>query len=174
MNRRRWVYGAVAGAAAATGLGLAWWARRPVAPAAAGGDPAFWGAQLDTPSGAPLALASLRGKPLLLNFWATWCPPCIEELPLIESFYQQNKGRGWQVLAIAIDQPSAVRQWLQRSPLSFAVALGGLEGSDMSKRLGNANGGLPFSVAFSAQGEVSARKLGQLSAADLQRWAELT
>lgn len=167
--KRRLVFGAVAATAAATGLGLAWWSRRPTA--VLGGDPAFWGAQLDTPSGAPLALASLRGKPLLVNFWATWCPPCIEELPLIESFYRQNKARGWQVLAIAIDQPSAVRQWLQRSPMSFAVALGGLEGSEMSKRLGNANGGLPFSVVFSAQGEVIARKLGQLSAADLQAWA---
>jgi thiol-disulfide isomerase/thioredoxin len=169
MNRRKLVYGAVAGAAAAAGLGLAWWARRPAA--VLGGDPVFWGAQLDTPSGTPLALASLRGKPLLVNFWATWCPPCIEELPLIEQFYQQNKARGWQVLAIAIDQPSAVRQWLQRSPLSFAVALGGLQGSEMSKRLGNANGGLPFSVVFSAQGEVRARKLGQLSPADLSAWA---
>ena len=167
MKRRPLIYGAVAATAAAAGLGLAWWARRP----AAGGDPAFWGLQLDTPSGSPLNLASLRGKPLLVNFWATWCPPCIEELPLIERFYQQNKARGWQVLAIAIDQPSAVRQWLQRSPLSFAVALGGLEGSELSKRLGNANGGLPFSVVFSASGEAQARKLGQLSEADLQAWS---
>ena len=170
--KRRLVFGAVASTAAAAGLGLAWWSRGP-APSL-GGDPAFWGAQLDTPSGSPLALASLRGKPLLVNFWATWCPPCIEELPLIERFYQQNKASGWQVLAIAIDQPSAVRQWLQRSPLSFKVALGGLEGSEMSKRLGNANGGLPFSVVFSAQGEIRARKLGQLSAADLQAWAAQT
>ena len=168
MKRRPLIYGAVAATAAAAGLGLAWWARQR---SPGGGDPAFWGIQLDTPSGAPLALASLRGKPLLVNFWATWCPPCIEELPLIERFYQQNKARGWQVLAIAIDQPSAVRQWLQRSPLSFAVALGGLEGSELSKRLGNANGGLPFSVVFSASGEAQARKLGQLSEADLQAWS---
>jgi hypothetical protein len=92
-------------------------------------------------------------------------------LPLLDAFYQQNKSRQWQVLGIAIDQPSAVRHWLQRSPLSFPVALGGLEGSEMSKRLGNASGGLPFSVLFAANGEVLARKLGQLSAADLQAWA---
>lgn len=171
MKRRGLVYGGVAGAAAAAGLALSLWPRRSMESAASGGDPAFWGAQLDTPAGAPLALASFRGKPLLVNFWATWCPPCIEELPLIELFYQQNKARGWQVLAIAIDQPSAVRQWLQRSHLSFAVALGGLEGSEMSKRMGNANGGLPFSVVFSASGEIKARKLGQLSAADLTSWS---
>jgi thiol-disulfide isomerase/thioredoxin len=169
MNRRQMTYAAVAGAAALLGL---WAALRPrPGQAPSGGDPIFWGAQLDTPSGTPLALASLRGKPLLLNFWATWCPPCIEELPLLDAFYQQNKSRQWQVLGIAIDQPSAVRNWLQRSPLSFPVALGGLEGSEMSKRLGNASGGLPFSVLFAANGEVLERKLGQLSAADLQAWA---
>jgi thiol-disulfide isomerase/thioredoxin len=169
MNRRHLTYAAVAGGAALLGLGAALRPRPAAAPA--GGDPAFWGAQLDTPSGTPLALASLRGKPLLLNFWATWCPPCVEELPLLDAFYQQNKSRNWQVLGIAIDQPSAVRNWLQRAPLSFPVALGGLEGSEMSKRLGNASGGLPFSVLFAANGEVLARKLGQLSASDLQAWA---
>jgi thiol-disulfide isomerase/thioredoxin len=167
MNRRHVGYAAVAAGAALLGL---WAALRP-REVPNGGDPAFWGAQLDTPSGTPLTLASLRGKPLLLNFWATWCPPCIEELPLLDAFYQQNKSRQWQVLGIAIDQPSAVRNWLQRSPLSFPVALGGLEGSEMSKRLGNASGGLPFSVLFAANGEVLERKLGQLSATDLQAWA---
>ena len=169
MKRRHLTYAAVAGGAALLGL---WSALRPrPAELPSGGDPAFWGAQLDTPGGVPLALASLRGKTLLLNFWATSCPPCIEELPLLDAFYQQNKPRQWQVLGIAIDQPSAVRNWLQRSPLSFPVALGGLEGSEMSKRLGNASGGLPFSVLFAANGEVLERKLGQLSAADLQAWA---
>ena len=119
----------------------------------------------------PLALRSLFGQPLLVNFWATWCPPCVEELPLLDGFYQQQKAKGWRLLGIAIDQPSAVRNWLQRSPLSFPIALGGLQGSEMSKQLGNAAGGLPFSVLFSARGEVLERKLGQLSASDLSSWA---
>jgi thiol-disulfide isomerase/thioredoxin len=170
MNRRQVSYAVVATGAALLGL---WAAMRPRATGTpSAGDPAFWGAQLDTPSGVPLPMASLRGNPLLLNFWATWCPPCIEELPLLDTFYQQNKARQWQVLGIAIDQPSAVRNWLQRSPLSFPVALGGLEGSEMGKRLGNASGGLPFSVLFAADGEVLERKLGQLSPSDLQAWAK--
>ena len=166
MRRRVAVY---AGAAAlAAGAGYGWWAHRLAPPAA---DPAFWGATLETPSGDPLALRRLFGQPLLVNFWATWCPPCVEELPLLDSFYQQQKAKGWRLLGIAIDQPSAVRNWLQRSPLSFPIALGGLQGSEMSKQLGNAAGGLPFSVLFSARGEVLERKLGQLSASDLSVWA---
>jgi thiol-disulfide isomerase/thioredoxin len=170
MRRRAAAYAAAAAVAAAAGVGYGWWTRRLVSPAA-GADPAFWGATLDTPSGEPLPLRSLLGQPLLVNFWATWCPPCVEELPLLESFYQQQKAKGWRLLGIAIDQPSAVRNWLQRSPLSFPIALGGLQGSEMSKQLGNAAGGLPFSVLFSARGEVLERKLGQLSASDLSSWA---
>ena len=166
MRRRSAVY---AGAAAlAAGAGYGWWTHRLAPPAA---DPAFWGATLETPSGDPLALRSLFGQPLLVNFWATWCPPCVEELPLLEAFYQDHRSRGWQLLGIAIDQPSAVRSWLQRSPLSFPIVLGGLEGSQMGRHLGNATGGLPFSLLFSVSGEILERKTGQLSKGDLQAWA---
>lgn len=172
MKRRSWFYAGAALGAASLGAVSAWWLHRPGGPAAArlASDP-FWGASLDTPDGGRLALASFHGKPLLVNFWATWCPPCIEELPLLEAFYQTHRSRGWQMLGIAIDQPSAVRNWLQRSPLSFPIVLAGLEGSQMSQQLGNAAGGLPFSVLFSASGETLERKLGQLSNSDLQRWA---
>lgn len=170
MKRRLWLYGGAALGACALGALSAWRLYRP-GPMAEGADLPFWAATLQTPEGASLAMASLRGKPLLVNFWATWCPPCIEELPLIDAFHQTHRGRGWQVLGIAIDQPSAVRSWLQRSPLSFPVALGGLEGSQMSAQLGNGSGGLPFSVLFSATGQVLERKLGQLSQADLTAWA---
>lgn len=172
MKRRSWFYAGAALGAASLGAVSAWWLHRPGGPAAArlASDP-FWGASLDTPDGGRLALASFHGKPLLVNFWATWCPPCIEELPLLEAFYQTHRSRGWQMLGIAIDQPSAVRNWLQRSPLSFPIVLAGLEGSQMSQQLGNAAGGLPFSVLFSASGETLERKLGQLSKSDLQRWA---
>ena len=128
--------------AAAVAAGLAGWQLTRPSPVEAA--PAWMDAPWLDAQGRAIDLSSWKNRVVLLNFWATWCPPCIEELPLIEQFYQQNKARGWQVLAIAIDQPSAVRQWLQRSPLSFAVALGGLQGSEMSKRLGNANGGLQF------------------------------
>jgi len=131
----------------------------------------FWATTLETPDGRPMPLASFRGQPVLVNFWATWCPPCVEELPLLDAFHRQQQARGWQVLGLAVDQPSAVRRWLERSPLSFPVLMAGLQGTEMSKALGNTSGGLPFSVLLDREGQVLERKLGQLHPPDLQAWA---
>ena len=118
-------------------------------------------------------MSSFKGKRLLLNFWATWCPPCVEELPLLDAFYQAQKGNGWQVLGLAVDQPSMVRRWLQTRPLSFAVGMAGLDGTELSKSLGNLAGGLPFTVVFGTSGELLVRKIGKVSQDELTSWAKL-
>ena len=172
MNKRSLLTGGVAAVAGALGAGWAWWKFQPHAPAD-GAAELWWSQQFETPDGAPLAVASWRGKPLLVNFWATWCPPCVEELPLLNAFYREQQARGWQVVGVAIDQPSAVRRFTQNLPLAFPVAMGGLQGTELSKALGNASGGLPFSVAFNARGGVAERKLGQLKPDDLAQWARV-
>ena len=118
-------------------------------------------------------MLDFKGKPLLLNFWATWCPPCIEELPLLDAFYTQNAAKGWQVLGIAVDKPSAVREFLNRLPLSFPVVMAGSNGSDLSKTMGNSGGGLPFTVVIDGKGGIAQRKMGKVSQADLGQWSEL-
>ena len=134
---------------------------------------AFWSQSWDKPDGQPLAAADFRGRPLLLNFWATWCPPCVEELPLLDQFFQSHLAQGWQVLGLAIDQPSAVRAFLARRPLAFPIGLAGLGGTELSRELGNSNGGLPFSVLFDRAGRLVERKLGRLQSEDLERWQKL-
>ena len=181
MNRRHLTIGGFMAVAGLAGVGTAWWTSRTHigfdntgsgASTDAASD-ALWRLSFATPDGKTLAMNTLRGKPLLLNFWATWCPPCVEELPLLERFYQENKGRGWQVLGLAVDQPSAVRKWLQTKPLSFPVGMAGLDGTELSKSLGNLAGSLPFSAVFSTTGTLLQRRTGKLTAEDLALWMQL-
>ena len=172
-SRRRWLYGAVAGAAALGGAGLAWWRFHPHA-IQDGAEAALWSMEFDTPTGgAPLAMKALQGRPVLLNFWATWCPPCVEELPMLNAFYRENASKGWQVVGLAIDQPSSVRKFLDRLPLDFPVGLAGLGGTELGRSLGNLTGGLPFTVVLGQGGRVLHRKMGQVTPDDLKQWVHL-
>lgn len=171
-GRRRLVFGGTAAVAGLAGAGLAWWRLRPH-DVADGAEAALWGLKFDTPTGSQLAMAPLRGRPLLVNFWATWCPPCVEEMPLLDRFYREHATKGWQVVGLAIDQPSAVRTFLTKVPVSFPVGLAGLSGTDLGKSLGNLTGALPFTVVFNAQGGIAQRKMGKVSEDDLKQWAQL-
>lgn len=172
VQRRRALFAVAAAVAGLAGAGLAWWryAPKPLEQAAV---PELWGLEFETPTGSRLSLDSLRGRPLLINFWATWCPPCVEELPLLNAFYQENKAKGWQVLGLAVDKPEPVRSFLSRQPLAFPLALAGTEGLDLSRKLGNHVGGLPFSVLIGGDGSILHRKIGKLSERDLALWREL-
>jgi len=169
-TRRRLLYGGVAVAAAVAGLGGAWWRERGSGAKGEALDAAFWTQRFERPEGGELVFADLRGKPLLLNFWATWCPPCVEEMPMIDRFFRENGANGWQVVGLAIDQPSAVRKFLQKMPVSYPTGLAGLQGTELVKSLGNTAGGLPFTLVLSGAGTVAARKMGKLESADLDAW----
>ena len=167
-SRRHLIWGAGA-AAAVAGAGVALWRFEPQSVSASASHP-VWQQQFETPSGEGLAMASFQGKPLLLNFWATWCPPCVDELPMIDAFWRENSANSHQVVALAIDQPSAVRRFLTRQPLGFPIGMAGLAGTELAKSLGNAAGGLTFTVFFKADGSIWRQKMGQLSKDDLVQW----
>jgi thiol-disulfide isomerase/thioredoxin len=173
-RNRRLLLGATAASAALLGVGAAW-LHRPVLEVVPTSEPTegFWGMQYDTPQGQKLAMHAFQGRPLLLNFWATWCAPCVEELPLINDFYRQNKSNGWQTLGLAIDKLAPVQSFLKKTPLDFPVGMAGLAGTDLVRRLGNSAGGLPFSVLFGANGSVLHRKMGRLQPEDLTKMLSL-
>ena len=158
-----WGAGAVA---AAAGLGWAWWHR----PDGQQLTDDFWQLRFDRPEGGELAMSSLRGRPLVLNFWATWCPPCVKELPEFDRLHRTHGAGGLQVVGLAVDGPSPVRQFLSRQPVAFPIGLAGFEGTELSRRLGNSDGALPFTVVLDRQGVVRHRKRGQTEFSELASW----
>lgn len=178
LSRRHTLFGLAGLAAAAAG---AWWqwqgkgeASGPTAAGPLPGDPLpadFWQQAFDRPDGQPLAWAALQGKPLLINFWATWCPPCVKEMPELDRFQREFGNAGWQVVGLAIDGPTPVKEFLHKVQVGFAIGLAGFGGTELAQALGNSAGGLPFTVLIDAQGRIRHRKMGATHFDELAGWA---
>lgn len=169
-SRRRWLTVGVAAGAALGGAGLAWWRLQPH-DVQASAEQQLLQQPFVSPDGAPLTLERWRGKPLLVNFWATWCPPCVRELPMLNAFADQQDQHGIQVIGLAVDKPEAVQRFLGRLPLRFPVALAVEGGLGLTRSLGNLQGGLPFTVLLGEDGRVRQRKIGELATEDLAAWS---
>ena len=91
---------------------------------------------------------------------------------MIDAFWREQAVKGHHVLALAIDQPSAVNKFLALKPLGFPVGMAGLEGTGLAKSLGNSAGGLPFTVFFKADGSIWRQKMGKLTPDDLSQWGQ--
>jgi thiol-disulfide isomerase/thioredoxin len=167
VKRRHWLGAGVAGVAAAAGVGWSLWRQRTTDAASAG----LWALRFDRPEGGELVMAEWRGRPLVLNFWATWCPPCVKEMPELDRFHRAFAGRGWQVIGLAIDGPTPVREFLARVPVGFPIGLAGLQGTELVRQLGNATGSLPFTVLFGRDAVPLHRKLGETDFEELSNWA---
>ncbi len=140
------------------------------APPAAQAD--VWSQRFQQPGGAELVLANFKGQPLLLNFWATWCPPCVTEMPLLDRFQTQQRSRGWQVVGLAVDDMARVQEFLARTPMGFQIAVVGADGIQLARDLGNLTGGMPFSVVFDRHAKLVRTKLGSLTEQELTEWAK--
>jgi thiol-disulfide isomerase/thioredoxin len=116
------------------------------------------GRQIDVP-------AQFAGRPLLINVWASWCGPCIKEMPELERYAREQGANGTQVLGIALDDAQAVQTFLQRVPVSYPVALDSPGLRDAGVRLGNRRGVLP------ADGRLLKQHLGPFEAGQIDDWA---
>jgi thiol-disulfide isomerase/thioredoxin len=174
MRRRTWLLGGAAAAGLMGGAGVAIWRSGPGSQAADDTVAAdIWSLSFERLDGTSLAMRSLRGKPLLLNFWATWCAPCVTELPLLDAFSREHAER-WQVLGLAVDRPDPVRRFAAERALHLPLALAGMEGLELSRSLGNKVAALPFSVAFDSRGRIAERRLGVLDAELLRDWSRIS
>jgi thiol-disulfide isomerase/thioredoxin len=172
MQRRNALMVAVGAAAACAGAGLAWWRLRPSEQARSEPEKwaALWQLPFQTRDGKTTTLASFKGQKIIVNFWATWCPPCVDEMPLLDRFYRENSAKGWQVAGIAVDQAAPVKKFIEQKDILFPNATDGAKGVELSRALGNQAGGLPYTVVLDQAGKIVAQKAGRISSDDLQQW----
>lgn len=111
------------------------------------------------------------GRPLLINVWASWCGPCIEEMPELQRFAATQGTDGVQVIGIALDEPDAVRAFLRRVPVDYPILIDAPGPADAGVRLGNVRGVLPYSVLIGADGQVLKRRIGPFVPGELESFA---
>ena len=111
------------------------------------------------------------GRPLLINVWASWCGPCIEEMPELQRFSARQGAQGVQVIGIALDEPDAVRAFLTRVPVQYPILIEQPGPADASVRLGNLKGVLPYSVLIGADGRLLRQRIGPFVARELDTFA---
>ena len=119
-------------------------------------------------SGTRVSLSRFDGKPVLLNFWASWCPPCVEEMPVLDAFARAHPD--WQVVGIAVEPGDAARDYLAAHPVSYPVFIGSADGPDESLQFGNTRGVLPYTVLIGADGRIVKRHAGAFDRAELDAW----
>lgn len=141
------------------------------AAADAGAAPFFAAKAIDTDD-QPVALESLRGKPLVVNFWARWCGPCRKEIPDLVEMNAKYRGKGLVILGLAVEDAEyreAVRDFAKAYDVDYRVLLTSVgKGVELMKALGNDKAGLPFTVVIDRSGKLVVRKLGAMSRADME------
>jgi peroxiredoxin len=120
--------------------------------------------------GKPRSLAEWRGKLVLVNFWASWCAPCREEMPLLDATQKRLAAKGLQIVGIANDNASATREFLAKTPVGYPILVDDPEHGDLSERLGNSRDVLPYTVLVGRDGRIVARRPGNFSESALDAW----
>jgi len=116
-------------------------------------------------------LASIApGRPLLVNVWASWCQPCIEEMPELQRFAQSQGEDGVQVVGLALDDADSVRAFLRHVPVAYPILLDTPGPADASVTLGNTRGLLPYTVVLDTRGRIAGQHLGPFKAGAIDAW----
>lgn len=154
-------------AAVAAGVFFFRWREAASAPHPAAA--AFYALTLADANGVPQPMAAHRGKVVVINFWATWCVPCVEEIPAFSKVSASAAGRVGFV-GLGIDSPENIAAFNARFKPSYPLVAAAADGTDLARAFGNPGGALPFTVVLDATGRMVASRLGRVDDATLSGW----
>lgn len=114
-------------------------------------------------------MSQWRGKTLVVNFWATWCAPCVDEMPELSALQKEAAGKNIQIIGLGIDSASNIKDFSLKHHIAYPLYVAGIGGTELSRQFGNQAGGLPFTVLISASGEIKKTYLGRLKMEELKK-----
>ena len=107
-------------------------------------------------------LSQWRGKVLVINFWASWCPPCLEEMPALDQFYQQNNAKGVQLVGISTEDTSALEKFERQLKINYPLLAGDAQAMSLALSLGDDRSILPFTVIIDKSGKIAQIMFGKV------------
>jgi thiol-disulfide isomerase/thioredoxin len=116
--------------------------------------------------------AAFQGRPVLINVWASWCGPCVTEMPALQAFAKEQGANGVQVVGIALDDVDAVRAFIERTGVTYPILVDAPGPADAGVRLGNPKGVLPYSVLIDADGRLLKQRIGPFEEGEIAGWAK--
>jgi thiol-disulfide isomerase/thioredoxin len=123
---------------------------------------ALYAQSMNDATGKPQALSQWKGKAMIVNFWAPWCAPCVQEMPELVALAGELAGKNIGVIGIGIDSPTNIAQFADKFKITYPLYVAGMSGTDLSRQFGNTAGGLPYTVLIGADGQVKKTYLGRI------------
>lgn len=130
----------------------------------------LYAASLADSEGRIQALSQWRGRYLVVNFWATWCAPCVAEMPELDLLQRQYAERNVTIVGIGIDNEQRVREFRDRLGLHLTLLAGGYESLSIAQAFGDDQGVLPYTVMLSTKGEILHSRVGALEPGQMRQW----
>ncbi|OWW19039.1 TlpA disulfide reductase family protein [Noviherbaspirillum denitrificans] len=139
------------------------------APAESSAVSTFLSQTMKDANGQEQALGQWKDQVLIVNFWATWCAPCVDEMPELSNLQRELSAQKIQILGIGIDSAANIVDFAKKYSINYPLYVGGINGSELSRQLGNQGGGLPFTVIIGRDGQVRKTYLGRLKMDELRK-----